>query len=191
MQAIKNWGNKSEFEVIDFDNSNIKIKSEITKEIIKIKYDELKHFQLAYCITTHCAQGSTFNFDYSIYEWQYFTREKMYVAISRATKRSLINFCETEYKLNYIYKITNLSTNKIYIGSTKTSVEQRFQEHLTAKDELPLHRDIQELGPENFNIELVEKVQYIDEETLLIAETTYIMAYDSIANGYNTKFLVT
>ena len=176
--------------MIDFDNSNIKIKSEITKEIIKIKYDELKHFQLAYCITTHCAQGSTFDFEYSIYEWQYFTREMMYVAISRATKRSLINFCETEYKLNqgYIYKITNLSTNKIHIGSTKTSIEQRFQENLTAKDTSSLHKDIQELGPEKFNIELLEKVEYIDEENLLIAETTYIMAYNSIANGYNTKY---
>ena len=66
--------NNEEFEVIDFDNSNIKIKSEITKEIIKIKHDELKHVQLAYCITCHCAQGSTFNFDNSIYEWQYFTK---------------------------------------------------------------------------------------------------------------------
>ena len=84
----------------------------------------------------------------------------MYVAISRATKRSLINFCETEYKLNQgcIYKITNLSTNKIYIGSTKTSIEQRFQEHLTAKDTSSPHRDIQELGPEKFKIELVEKL---------------------------------
>ena len=75
----------------------------------------------------------------------------------------------------------------MYIGSTKTSIEQRFQEHLTAKDTSSLHWDIQELGLENFNIELVEKVEYIDEETLLIAETTYIMAYNSIANGYNTK----
>ena len=79
-------------------------------------------------------------------------------------------------------------TNKIYIGSTKTSIEQRLQEHFTAKDTSSLHKDIQELGPENFNIELVEKIEYIDEETLLIAETTYIMAYDSINNGYNVKF---
>jgi len=79
-------------------------------------------------------------------------------------------------------------TNKIYIGSTKTSIEQRYQEHLTAKDTSALHKDIQELGPENFNIELVEKIEYIDEETLLIAETTYIMSYDSINSGYNTKF---
>jgi group I intron endonuclease len=90
----------------------------------------------------------------------------MYVAISRATKRSLINFCDTDYKLNegFIYKITNKMTNKIYIGSTKTSIEQRYQEHLTAKDTSALHKDIQELGPENFNIELVEKIEYIDEE---------------------------
>ena len=79
-------------------------------------------------------------------------------------------------------------TNKVYIGSTKTSIEQRFQEHLTAKDTSALHKDIQELGPEHFNIELVEKIEYIDEETLLIAETTYIIAYDSINSGYNTKF---
>ena len=130
-----------------------------TNEIIKIKHEELKHFQLGYCMTVHCSQGSTFNFDYSIYEWQCFTKEMMYVAISRATKRSLINFCNTDYKLNdgFIYKITNKMANKIYIGSTKTSIEQRFQEHLTAKDTSSLHKDIQELGPDNFNIELVEK----------------------------------
>ena len=116
----------------------------------------------------------------------------MYVAISRATKRSLINFCDTDYKLNegFIYKIINKMTNKIYIGSTKTSIEQRYQEHLTAKDTSSLHRDIQELGPENFNIDLVEKSGYIDDETLLIAETTYIMAYDSINNGYNLKYSI-
>ena len=143
-------------------------------------------------MTCHCSQGSTFDFDYSIYEWQYFTREMMHVAISRATKRSLINFCDTDYKLNegFIYKIINKMTNKIYVGSTKTSIEQRYHEHLKAKDTSALHRDIQELGPENFNIELVEKIKYIDDETLLIAETTYIMSYDSINNGYNTKYSI-
>ena len=57
-----------------------------------------------------------------------------------------------------------------------------------AKDESPLHRDIQELGPEMFIIELVEKVEYIDEKTLLISEAMHIMAYDSINSGYNVKY---
>ena len=79
-----------------------------------------------------------------------FYERNVYVAVSRSTQKKYINFCNTEYKLNqgYIYKITNLSTNKIYIGSTKTSIEQRFQEHLTAKDTSSLHKDIQELGPD-------------------------------------------
>ena len=116
----------------------------------------------------------------------------MYVAMSRATMKSHVNFCHVDYDLfhGYIYKITNTLTDKIYIGSTKTNIEQRFQEHLTAKDTSALHKDIQELGPENFNIELVEKIEYIDEETLLIAETTYIIAYDSINSGYNTKYSI-
>ncbi len=102
-------------------------------------------------MTVHSSQGSTFDFDYSIYEWQCFTKERMYVAISRATKKSLINFCDTDYKLNegFIYKITNKMTKKIFIGSTKTSIEQRHQEHLTAKDISALHKDIQELGPDH------------------------------------------
>ncbi len=77
--------------------------------------------------------------------------------------------------------------NEIYSESTETSIEQRYQEHLKSPNDSPLHRDIQELGPENFNVELDGKIEYIDEETSLIAETTYIMAYDSITSGYNTK----
>ena len=63
-----------------------------------------------------------------------------------SNQRTLINFCDTDYKLNdgFIYKITNQLTNKKYIGSTKTSIEQRYQEHLTAKDTSSHHKDIQE-----------------------------------------------
>ena len=46
-------------------------------------------------------------------------------------------------------------TNKINIGSTKTSIEQRYQKHLTTKDTSALHKDIQELGPKYFNVELL------------------------------------
>ena len=49
---------------------------------------------------------------------------------------------------------------------------------------------MQELGPYNFNIELVEKIEYIDEETLLIAETANIIKFNTIEFGYNTKLSV-
>jgi hypothetical protein len=61
----------------------------------------------------------------------------MYVAISKATKKCLINFCDANYKLNkgFIYIITNKLANKLYIGSTKTSIEQRYQEHIKRPDD--------------------------------------------------------
>jgi group I intron endonuclease len=116
----------------------------------------------------------------------------MYVAISRARARKYINFCDVDCQLQegYIYIIVNQLTNKLYIGSTKTSIEQRFDEHVKCLDGSPLHSAIQELGHENFKIELVEKVPYIDEEQLLIAETANIIKFNSIEAGYNTKLSV-
>jgi hypothetical protein len=83
----------------------------------------------------------------------------LYVAISRAGQRSYVNFCDLDcqYQEGFIYKITNQLTNKFCIGSTKTSIEQRYQEHIKSLDGSPLHSVIQELGHQNFKIELVEK----------------------------------
>jgi hypothetical protein len=81
-------------------------------------------------------------------------------------------------------------TNKLCIGSTKTSIEQRFNEHVKCLDGSPLHSAIQELGHQSFMIELVGKVPYIDEEQLLIAETANIIKFNSIEAGYNTKLSV-
>ncbi len=49
---------------------------------------------------------------------------------------------------------------------------------------------MQELGYENFKIELVGKIPYIDDEQLLIAETANIIKFNSIEAGYNTKLSV-
>ncbi len=78
----------------------------------------------------------------------------MYVAISRARQRSFINFCDVDCKLQegYIYKIINNLTNKLFIGSTLTSIEQRYQEHIKSLDGLPLHSVIQELAHRYFKI---------------------------------------
>ena len=57
-------------------------------------------------------------------------------------------------------------------------------------DGSPLHSAIQELGYENFKIELVGKIPYIDDEQLLIAETANIIKFNSIEAGYNTKLSV-
>ena len=50
-----------------------------------------KMFNLAFCITTHKSQGSTFDEPYTIHEWEHFDDRLRYVALSRSTDINLIN----------------------------------------------------------------------------------------------------
>ena len=53
--------------------------------------DFAKHFYPAYSITTHKAQGDTFHFDYSIYEWDRMDATLRYVALTRGGNIKHIN----------------------------------------------------------------------------------------------------
>jgi energy-coupling factor transporter ATP-binding protein EcfA2 len=181
--------NNEEFEITFIDGSKIEIKND--RITITMKHIDFKNFDLAYCITVHKSQGSTFDFEYTIYDYnfEHFHRKLLYTAMSRSTQRSNINFVKTNYNLHtgYIYKITNLKTDKIYIGSTKRNdINDRFEEHKKSTDNSPLHQDMQ--LHEDFKIEIVKRVLYIDVEELLIAETCAMIEQNSINNGYNVKY---
>ena len=182
--------NNEEFTVKSINKDIITITNE--RITMSITHNEFKYFDLAYCITVHKSQGSTFDFEFSIYDYGFknFHNKLLYTAMTRATKKSNINFCYRKYETNtgYIYKIVNEETNKIYIGSTTTSLEQRFNEHKKCPDTSPLHTAMKEY--EKWKIELIEKIEFVDLEELLIAETTNIMKYDTIAHGYNTKLSI-
>lgn len=94
--------------------------------------------------------------------------------------------------MGYIYKITNLINNKIYIGQTRFLVEERFKQHLyeAKKGELqyPLYRAIRKYGKDNFKLEIIE---YVKDEDLNKKEQYWIQYYDSyIKNnkGYNCTY---
>ncbi len=102
-------------------------------------------------------------------------------------------YVDCQLQKGIIYKITNQITNKIYIGSTKSSIEPRYQEQIKSLDSLQLHSVMQELGHQNFKIdliELLEKLPYIDDQQLLIAETANNIKFNSIEAGYKTKLSV-
>lgn len=58
-----------------------------------------------------------------------------------------------------LYKITNQVNSRIFIGVTSSSLEQKWQKHLSdAKSPFyPLHCDIQKYGEDKFVIELVSE----------------------------------
>jgi group I intron endonuclease len=89
--------------------------------------------------------------------------------------------------MGYIYKITNLITNKVYIGETKQTPEKRWKAHLSSLKRPggcpALKAAMLSYGVENFKIETL--VKCADEHRLTL-EKEYITLYNSIApHGYN------
>ena len=87
----------------------------------------------------------------------------------------------------WIYKITNIVNNKVYIGQSIRPVEKRFQRHISdsINNVLDTHfaRAIRKYGAENFKVEVIDTAQ--DQEELNKKEQEWIQKYDSVNNGYN------
>lgn len=90
--------------------------------------------------------------------------------------------------MGFIYKITNLNNNKVYIGQTIRSIEQRWSEHKhTALKETntnyPLYNAIRKYGIDSFKIEMIEEC---DDSILNEREKFWIQYFNSHGdNGYN------
>lgn len=87
----------------------------------------------------------------------------------------------------WIYKITNIQNNKIYIGQTIRPVKNRFHRHINdaMNNILDTHfaRAIRKYGSENFSIEIIDKAE--SQEELNQKEQYWIQYYNSTIDGYN------
>lgn len=92
--------------------------------------------------------------------------------------------------MGYIYKIYNDINNKIYIGQTSYTLENRFSKHKTRLKEYnekqlltsPLYNAMNKYGIEHFYIESIEECR---NNQLLEKEIYWIDYYDTYNNGYN------
>ena len=55
---------------------------------------------------------------------------------------------------------------------------------------MPLHEEIRKNGCEGWLFQVIKEVEIIEEEQLFIHETTEIIKYNSVNNGYNVKYSV-
>ena len=86
----------------------------------------------------------------------------------------------------FIYKITNISNNKIYIGQTKRTVEVRFKRHINDAFnglETKIARAIRKYGKESFIVEKIDEAK--NQKELDDKEIYWIHYYNSVENGYN------
>jgi len=83
-----------------------------------------------------------------------------------------------------IYKITNLITNKVYVGQTTMSLARRWAVHKAAKRVSPLTSSLKKHGASNFKIEEMARASSLEELNAL--EIYYIRTLDTVyPKGYN------
>ena len=87
----------------------------------------------------------------------------------------------------WIYKITNIQNQKVYIGQTIRPIQDRFNRHYNdaLNNIIDTHfaRAIRKYGRENFIVEEIDKAA--TQEELNKKEQYWIQYYNSIENGYN------
>lgn len=99
----------------------------------------------------------------------------------------------------YIYKITNKTNGKIYIGQTTRTIEERWAEHIRNSNcpsatEYPnkFHRAIRKYSSGGFIVEQVEEIKSNSfsrlKQKLDKAEIKWISHYDSKNKGYNSTY---
>lgn len=88
----------------------------------------------------------------------------------------------------YVYKITNDINDKIYVGKTMFSIQERFNQHINdskrdRNKNRPLYRAIRKYGSEHFTVSLIEEVN--SPLAAEFSEVYWIEYYDSYKHGYN------
>lgn len=84
----------------------------------------------------------------------------------------------------FIYKITNIVNNRIYIGQTITTLAKRWSQHTTSTKNSPMYNAFRKYGIENFKIEII--CSALEPTYLNELEQYFIKYYNSMSpKGYN------
>lgn len=84
-----------------------------------------------------------------------------------------------------IYKITNKTNNKAYIGQS-VNIEERWRQHKKDYNRIDcsLYRAFRKYGIENFKFEILEELEF-DRTKMYERETFYVTLLNTLKNGYN------
>ena len=182
----KLFHNSEDFIVKSFDEEKMTLINDTDNSEIVVDLKLTNCFKPMYAITVHKAQGMTINQPYSIYEYKRMKHNMLYVCLTRASKQEYVNFCDIECLKPYTGYIYRYSYNNIsHIGCT-TDVKKRQEKHKSNSTN-KFGRAIKQYQYNNFKFEILETVKFSEIQELYDIEDTYIIKYDSIKNGFNTR----
>lgn len=97
------------------------------------------------------------------------------------------------FENGYIYKITNLINNKLYIGQTTKTLKWRWLKHQNDAIDSPNQLDtkfaraLRKYGVDNFKIEVIEHLTNCTRAELTLREHYWVVTLNTIADGYNVQ----
>lgn len=96
---------------------------------------------------------------------------------------------DTFEKINGIYKISNIKTNLVYIGSSN-NLQRRLHRHFyelshNIHKNYKIQNDFNSFGLDSFYVEILITFENITIQELRNQERYYIEKYNSLQNGYN------
>lgn len=93
----------------------------------------------------------------------------------------------SDYNKGKIYVIRNHINDNLYVGSTTQTLSKRLSYHKSDSQnkKYKLYQAIDELGFENFYIELIENYPCDTKEQLTAREGYFIRLFGTFVNGYN------
>ncbi len=83
----------------------------------------------------------------------------------------------------YIYKITNLLTNKFYIGRSTKNISDKLDMHNGKRGNIELYNDMLKYGKDNFKLEILDIA--VSKQELTNKERYWIIKTEAITKGYN------
>jgi hypothetical protein len=149
--------------------------------------------EIQHAFTTHSIQGETAKHKLFIESSKMFDSRMFYTALSRASyvdQVFIVEPVEKVYRYEYakIYKIT--SKSGVYIGSTISTIEKRFQEHKSGYEQYKKGKgkfitSYDLLGDEDAKIELVEVYKCDDLKELWEREAEVIQSCKCVNKTFN------
>ena len=185
--------NSQQFILEEWTDNTLTLKQTKGKQTGRIINIDIKYsvsFKPGYAMTIHKSQGQTIRENYSIYEYKDMKQKMLYVAMTRATKKTHINFCKIDDYKPHTGHIYSYEYNGMYYVGSTNNLKKRKEEHREGLKggNTKFQKAIKIFGFDKFNYKVEETITYSNICELWRLEDTYITKYNSIENGYNYRF---
>ena len=185
--------NSQQFILEEWTDNTLTLKQTKGKQAGRIIDIDIKYsvsFKPGYAMTIHKSQGQTIRENYSIYEYKDMKQKMLYVAMTRATKKTHINFCKIDDYKPHTGHIYSYEYNGMYYVGSTNNLKKRKEEHREGLKggNTKFQKAIKIFGFDKFNYKVEETITYSNICELWRLEDTYITKYNSIENGYNYRY---